>query len=85
MSFCHATTENYLYHYTCFFINEVPLSVFRFFIDRNEIRQKLTNSDLIKCCSNEIKYQLTSMKNLCIIHSCNIVHYKYWNGFFQSY
>ena len=67
-----------------FFINEVLLSVFRFFIDRNEIRQKLTNSDLIRCL-NEIKYQLTSMKNLCIIHICNIMHLKYWTEFFQLY
>ena len=64
------------------FINEVLLSVFRFFIDRNEIRQKLTNSDLIRC-SNEIKYQLTSMKNLCMIRICNIMHLKYWTEFFS--
>ena len=53
-------------------------------IGRNEIRQKITNSDLIRC-SNEIKYQLTSMKNLCIIHICKIMHFKYWTGFFQSF
>ena len=55
-----------------------------YFIGRNEIRQKLTNSDLIRC-SNEIKYQLTSMKNLCIIHICKIMHFKYWTGFLQLY
>ena len=55
-----------------------------YFIGRNEIRQKLTRSDLIRC-SNEIKYQLTSMKNMCIIHSRNVMHFKYWTGFLQLY